>query len=64
MSNDNLFSPIGTFNLPKNAVDYIEKQCTKVPWFFFKDCAYGNDAEEKGLPLNPYFSHTFLDVTP
>ena len=63
MSNDNSFSPIGIFNLPEKAVDYIEKQCIKVPWFFFKDCAYGNEAEEKGLPLNPYFSHTFLDVS-
>ncbi len=62
MSNDNSFSPIGTFNLPEKAVDYIEKQCIKVPWFFFKDCAYGNEAEKKGLPMNPYFSHTFLDV--
>ena len=62
MSNDNSFSPIGIFNLPDGAVDYIEKQCTLVPWFFFKDCAYGNEAAERGLPMNPYFSHTFLDV--
>ena len=58
-SKDNSFS-VTRHKFPPDAVDYIEDLTYQLPWFFFKDCAYGNAAKEKGLPMNPYFSHTFL----
>jgi len=57
---DNSFS-VTKHNFPPDVVDYIEEITLQLPWFFFKDCAYGNSAEDRGLPLHPYFSHTFLE---
>ena len=60
MSKENLFSPT-RHHFPEGVVQYIEELSYELPWFFFKDCAYGNAAIDKGLDLHPYFSHTFLE---
>ena len=60
MSKGNLFLPT-RHHFPEGIVKYIEELSHELPWFFFKDCAYGNAAIEKGLKLYPYFSHTFLE---
>ena len=60
MSKENSFSPT-RHHFPEGVVNYIEELSYELPWFFFKDCAYGNSAIEKGLDLHPYFSHTFLE---
>ena len=59
MSKENLFSPTRHY-FPEGIVDYIESLSYELPWFFFKDCAFGNAAADKGLQMHPYFSHTFL----
>tara|TARA_Y100001963_G_C6761642_1_gene439784 strand:+ start:328 stop:888 length:561 start_codon:yes stop_codon:yes gene_type:complete len=59
MSKDNSFS-ITKHSFPPAAVDYIEELTYKLPWFFFKDCAYGNTDHPLRGEMNPYFSHTFL----
>ena len=57
MSKDNL-SWITRRKLPKKIADSIEREAWNVPWYFFKDCAYGEVALELGLDLHPYFSHS------
>jgi hypothetical protein len=59
MSKESSFS-ITTHHFPDGIVDYIEKLSYELPWFYFKDCAFGNSAAEQGLEMHPYFSHTFL----
>ena len=54
MSKGNLFLPT-RHHFPEGIVKYIEELSHELPWFFFKDCAYGNAAIEKGLKLYPYF---------
>ncbi len=59
MSKDNSFS-ITRHEFPPAAVDYIEELTYELPFFFFKDCAYGNFDHPLRKDMNPYFSHTFL----
>ena len=42
-------------------VDNIEEVCYTLPYFYFKDCAYGNE-DPYGMrkEMNPYFSHSLL----
>ena len=60
MSKDNSFSII-QHDFPKGVVDYIEELTYELPWYFFKDCAYGNQNHPLRKEMNPYFSHTFLE---
>ena len=60
MSNENSFS-VTRHQFPKGVVDYIEEVSYTLPWFFFKDCAYGNQDHPLRKELHPYFSHTFLE---
>ena len=51
--------------LPKRIVDIIEEESYKVPWYFFKDCAFlYDDAKRKNLPMHPYFSHSLSAMPP
>ena len=50
-------------SFPPDAVDYLEDLCYRLPWFLYKDCAYGNVDHPLRKEMNPYFSHTFLDVS-
>ncbi len=59
MSKENS-SLVTKFSLPSRMVDDIEEVCYKLPYFYFKDCAYGNEDNPLKKELNPYFSHTFL----
>ena len=43
--------------LPKRIVDIIEEESYKVPWYFSKDCAYGDSEHLLRKEMNPYFSH-------
>ena len=60
MSKENSFS-VTRHHFPKGVVDYIEEVSYTLPWFFFKDCAYGNLDHPLKKKLHPYFSHTFLE---
>lgn len=40
----------------------IENLCHEMPYYFFKDCAYGNVDHPMRKEMNPYFSHTLLHV--
>ena len=60
MSNESSLS-ITRHHFPEGVVDYIEKLSHELPWFYSVDCAYGEEAKKRGLPMNPYFSHTFLE---
>ena len=60
MSKENSFS-VTRHHFPKGVVDYIEEVSYTLPWFFFKDCAYGNLNHPLKKKLHPYFSHTFLE---
>ena len=59
MSNESSFS-VTRHHFPEGVVKYIEDLSLELSWFFHVDCAYGEEAKERGLPMNPYFSHTFL----
>ena len=39
----------------------IEKICHKLPYYFFEDCAYGNNKHPLRKDLHPYFCHTLLN---
>ena len=60
MSKEDSFS-ITSHNFPEGVVNYIEELCLEIPWYFFKDCAYGNVDHPLRKEMNPYFSHTFLE---
>ncbi len=60
MSKENSFSPT-RHHFPKGVVDYIEDLCHELPYFYKRDCAYGNAAAEMGLEMHPYFSSCFLE---
>ena len=59
MSKEDSFS-ITSHEFPEGVVNYIEELSYELPWFFFKDCAYGNHDHPLRKVMNPYFSHTFL----
>ena len=59
MSKEDSFS-ITSHEFPEGVVNYIEELSYELPWFFFKDCAYGNYDHPMRKVMNPYFSHTFL----
>ena len=59
MSNENS-SLVTRYKLPNSVSKFIEDEAYKLPFFFFKDCAYGNEDNPLRKEMNPYFSHTFL----
>ena len=60
MSKDNS-SLVTRYKLLPKMVDNIEEVCYTLPYFYFKDCAYGNE-DPYGMrkEMNPYFSHSLL----
>ena len=58
MSKDNLF--LNTIQFPRKIANKIEDAALSSPWFFFSDCAHGEDAREKGLDMHPYFSYSLV----
>ena len=60
MSNDNSFS-ITRHKLKLTHQKLIENLCTKLPYYYFADCAYGDFESEHKKDMHPYFSHTLLN---